>query len=54
MMAMAPPMILDPGDLLLTSDRRVTGERINSLLVRTLGWVTLRVMSTATVGMLFS
>jgi Mn2+/Fe2+ NRAMP family transporter len=51
-MAMAPPIILVV--ILLTSDRRVMRERINSPLVRILGWVTLGVMSAATVGMLFS
>jgi hypothetical protein len=40
--------------ILLTSDRRAMGERSNWPLVRILGWVTLVVMSAATVGMLFS
>ena len=50
--ALAPPLILLI--ILLTSDRRVMGERINSPSLRTLGWITLVVMSAATMGVLFS
>jgi Mn2+/Fe2+ NRAMP family transporter len=50
--ALAPPLILIV--LLLTSDRRVMGERINSLLLRGLGWATFGLMTAATIGMLAS
>ena len=50
--ALAPPLILLV--VLLTSNRRVMGERINSPLLRGLGWITFVFMSAATVGMLMS
>jgi NRAMP (natural resistance-associated macrophage protein)-like metal ion transporter len=50
--ALAPPLILLV--ILLTSDRRVMGERVNSPVLRVLGWITLVLMSGATVGMLVS
>jgi NRAMP (natural resistance-associated macrophage protein)-like metal ion transporter len=50
--ALAPPLILLV--VLLTSNRRVMGERVNSLLLRVIGWTTFAVMSAATVGMLMS
>jgi len=36
---------------LLTSDKRVMGDRVSSLLLRVLGWVTAAVMLVATVAM---
>ena len=50
--ALAPPLILLV--ILLTSDRRVMGERVNPPLLRTLGWITFAVMSVATVAMLIT
>lgn len=50
--ALAPPLILLV--VLLTSNRGVMGERVNSPTLRLLGWVTFAVMSAATVGMLLS
>jgi len=50
--ALAPPLILLV--VLLTSDRRVMGERINSPALRGLGWVTFGLMTAATAGMLAS
>jgi NRAMP (natural resistance-associated macrophage protein)-like metal ion transporter len=50
--ALAPPLILLV--VLLTSNRRVMGERINSPILRGLGWLTLVVMIAATIGMLAS
>jgi Mn2+/Fe2+ NRAMP family transporter len=50
--ALAPPLILLV--VLLTSDRRVMGERINSPLLSGLGWITLGLMTAATIGMLAS
>ena len=50
--ALAPPLILLV--VLLTSNPRVMGERVNSTLLRGLGWVTLVLMTAATIGMLVS
>src|SRR5215471_4625195 len=50
--ALAPPLILLV--VLLTSNRRVMGEHVNSSVLRILGWVTFALMSAATVGMLLS
>lgn len=50
--ALAPPLILLV--VLLTSNRGVMGARVNSPILRMLGWVTFVVMSAATVGMLLS
>ncbi|HUB83848.1 MAG TPA: Nramp family divalent metal transporter [Bryobacteraceae bacterium] len=50
--ALAPPLILLV--ILLTSSRRVMGERVNSTGMNLLGWITLIVMSAATVGILVS
>ena len=47
--ALAPPLILLV--ILLTSDKRVMGERTNSPVLRVLGWTTFVVMSGATIGM---
>ncbi|HTP30883.1 MAG TPA: Nramp family divalent metal transporter [Candidatus Acidoferrales bacterium] len=47
--ALAPPLILLV--VLLTSDKRVMGERTNSPLLRVLGWSTFVVMTAATIGM---
>src|SRR5215471_16023768 len=48
--ALAPPLILLV--VLLTSNRRVMGERVNSSVLRILGWITFVLMSVATLGML--
>jgi NRAMP (natural resistance-associated macrophage protein)-like metal ion transporter len=50
--ALAPPLILLV--ILLTSSRKVMGERANSPILAILGWVTFVLMSAATVGMLVS
>jgi NRAMP (natural resistance-associated macrophage protein)-like metal ion transporter len=50
--ALAPPLILLV--VLLTSNRRVMGERTNSPLLRGLGWVTFGIMTAATIGLLGS
>jgi NRAMP (natural resistance-associated macrophage protein)-like metal ion transporter len=49
---LAPPLILLV--VLLTSNRRVMGERVNPSFLRVLGWITFTLMSAATVGMLVS
>jgi NRAMP (natural resistance-associated macrophage protein)-like metal ion transporter len=46
---LAPPLILLV--ILLTSDRRVMGERTNPPLLGGLGWITVAVMTAAAVGM---
>jgi Mn2+/Fe2+ NRAMP family transporter len=46
---LAPPLILLL--VLLTSDRRVMGDRVNSRLLAWLGWLTAAVMAAAAVGM---
>ena len=48
--ALAPPLILLV--ILLTSDRRVMGDHVNSPAVKVLGWVAFVVMSLATAAML--
>lgn len=48
--ALAPPLILLV--VLLTSNRRVMGERTNSSLLRGLGWIAFVLMTVATIGML--
>jgi NRAMP (natural resistance-associated macrophage protein)-like metal ion transporter len=48
--ALAPPLILLV--ILLTSNRRVMGERVNSPVLRLLGWATFVLMSAATIAML--
>lgn len=50
--ALAPPLILLV--VLLTSNRRVMGARVNSPLLRGLGWITFGLMTAATIGMLVS
>jgi NRAMP (natural resistance-associated macrophage protein)-like metal ion transporter len=50
--ALAPPLILLV--ILLTSNRRIMGERVNPPVLRLLGWTTFLVMSAAAVGMLVS
>lgn len=50
--ALAPPLILLV--VLLTSNTRVMGERVNSPTLRILGWLTFALMSAATIGMLVS
>ena len=46
---LAPPLVVLV--VLLTSDRKVMGNRVNSPLLRTLGWVTAGVMAFAAVAM---
>jgi NRAMP (natural resistance-associated macrophage protein)-like metal ion transporter len=46
---LAPPLIVLV--VLLTSDRKVMGDRVNSPLLRTLGWITAAVMAFAAVAM---
>ena len=48
--ALAPPLILLV--ILLSSDRRVMGDRVSSPVVRALAWIAFAVMSLATVAML--
>jgi len=50
--ALAPPLILLV--ILLTSDRRVMGARVNPPLLRFLGWTTFALMTLATLGLLFT
>jgi Mn2+/Fe2+ NRAMP family transporter len=50
--ALAPPLILLV--VLLTSDSRVMGARVNSPFLRVLGWITFALMGAATVGLLVS
>ena len=50
--ALAPPLILVI--ILLTSNRDVMGERVNSPLLTGLGWVTFVLMSAAAIGLLLS
>jgi NRAMP (natural resistance-associated macrophage protein)-like metal ion transporter len=47
---LAPPLILLI--LLLTSSRKVMGDRVNSPLTRILGWITFVLMTAAAVGMM--
>ena len=48
--ALAPPLILLV--ILLSSDRRVMGDRVSSPVVRALAWIAFAVLSHATVAML--
>ena len=50
--ALAPPLILLV--VLLTSNPRVMGDRVNPPLLRLLGWMTFVLMSAATISMLFA
>ena len=49
---LAPPLILLV--ILLTSSRKVMGPRTNPTLLKSLGWVTLAIMTAAAVGMLIT
>ena len=49
---LAPPLIVLV--VLLTSDRRVMGGRVNPPLLRWLGWATAVVMATATIAMIWT
>jgi Mn2+/Fe2+ NRAMP family transporter len=49
---LAPPLILLV--ILLTSSRKVMGQRTNSPLLKSLGWVTFAIMTGAAVGMLIT
>jgi Mn2+/Fe2+ NRAMP family transporter len=49
---LAPPLILLV--ILLTSSHKVMGKRVNSPLLRYLGWATFGVMTAAAVGMLIT
>ena len=49
---LAPPLILLV--ILLTSSRKVMGKRVNSPLLRYLGWATFAVMTAAAVGMIIT
>ena len=46
---LAPPLIIIV--LLLTSDRKIMGARLNPLWLKTLGWITVAVMTAATIAM---
>ncbi len=50
--ALAPPLLLLL--VLLTSNGRVMGERVNPPILRILGWITFVLISVATIGMLVS
>jgi Mn2+/Fe2+ NRAMP family transporter len=49
---LAPPLILLV--ILLTSNRKVMGEQVNSPVLRYLGWATFVVMTAAAAGMLIT
>jgi Mn2+/Fe2+ NRAMP family transporter len=49
---LAPPLVIMV--VLLTSDRKVMGDRVNSRGMKVLGWACALVMSTAAVGLLVS
>jgi len=49
---LAPPLILLV--ILLTSSHKIMGKRVNSPLLRYLGWITLVVMSAAAIGMILT
>jgi Mn2+/Fe2+ NRAMP family transporter len=49
---LAPPLILLI--LLLTSDRHVMSDRINSRIERIAGWVAFAIMTAAAAGLLFA
>jgi Mn2+/Fe2+ NRAMP family transporter len=46
---LAPPLIVLV--VLLTSDRKVMGDRLNSPLLRALGWLTAAIMAIAAIAM---
>jgi Mn2+/Fe2+ NRAMP family transporter len=46
---LAPPLILLI--VLLTSNRKVMGDRVNPPLLQILGWITFAIMATAAIGM---
>lgn len=46
---LAPPLIVLV--IMLTNNPRVMGERVNSTLLRTLGWITAAIMTLAAIGM---
>jgi len=49
---LAPPLVVIV--VLLTSDRRVMGNRVNSLTMRALGWICALIMTTAAVALVIS
>jgi len=49
---LAPPLILLV--ILLTSSHKVMGQRVNSVLLRCVGWATFGVMTAAAVGMILT
>jgi len=49
---LAPPLILLV--LLLTSDAKVMGDRVSSMIERTLGWMTFAIMAAAALGLIFT
>jgi Mn2+/Fe2+ NRAMP family transporter len=49
---LAPPLILLV--ILLTSSQKIMGKRVNSPLLRYLGWITFAVMSAAAIGMILT
>jgi Mn2+/Fe2+ NRAMP family transporter len=49
---LAPPLILLI--LLLTSDRRVMGDRINSPIEQIVGWMTFAIMAAAAAGLMLA
>jgi Mn2+/Fe2+ NRAMP family transporter len=49
---LAPPLIVIV--LLLTSNPKVMGDRVNPLWLKTLGWITVAVMTAASVAMFAS
>jgi NRAMP (natural resistance-associated macrophage protein)-like metal ion transporter len=49
---LAPPLILLV--ILLTSSHKIMGQRVNSPLLRYLGWITFAVMSAAAIGMILT
>jgi Mn2+/Fe2+ NRAMP family transporter len=46
---LAPPLILLI--VLLTSNRKVMGDRVNPPLLQILGWITFAIMTVAAIGM---
>jgi len=49
---LAPPLVVVV--VLLTSDRKVMGSRVNSRALQVLGWICAIIMTTAAVGLLVS
>jgi Mn2+/Fe2+ NRAMP family transporter len=49
---LAPPLILLV--ILLTSNRKVMGKRVNPPLLKYLGWITFAIMTAAAAGMLIT